>query len=206
MIIDDVRLPVWVERGASGGPIFNTQINRTIGGQESSVVLWSYPLHRWDIGYGLTREGFGSDSFNDIRDFFYARRGRGYGFRFKDWSDYTITNGLIGTGDGSDATWQVVKVYADGVRPFSRKITRLVSGIEVRVNGALKTLTTDYTVNLNTGVITFGGGDIPAMGEEIRVTCEFDVPVRFEKDDMEMEVLLADAASIPEIPVVEVRE
>lgn len=206
MIIDNVRLPDWIERGAMGGPVFNTQVNRTFGGHESSIILWQYPLHRFDIGYGISHSG-DTDTFNDVRDFFYARRGRGYGFRFKDWSDYKIINGLIGIGDASDATWQIVKVYDDTVRSFSRRITRIVAGtLEVRVNGVLKVLTTDYTVNMDTGLITFGGSDIPGVGEEIRVTCEFDIPVRFEKDDLAMEVLLQEVSTIPEIPVIEVRE
>lgn len=202
MIIDNTRLPDWVEQGAQGGPVFSTQVNRTQGGQESTVVLWSQPLHVWDISYGITR-----DTFNDVRDFFYARMGRAYGFRFKDWSDYKITDGNIGTGDGADATWQIIKVYDDAVRPFSRKITRIVAGtLVVKVNGVTQTLTTDYTVNMNTGLITFTGGHIPAVGHAITVTCEFDVPVRFDQDELELDVTLQDVASIPSITVTEVRE
>lgn len=203
MIIDNVRIPVWIEQGAKGGPMFNTQINRSQGGSDTSIILWQYPLHMYDIGYGISQKS----EFSTILDFFYARRGRGYGFRFKDWSDFEITAQQIGVGNGVLTTFQITKTYSDAVRSFSRKITRIEAGTAlVYVNGVLRTLTTHYTINNDTGLITFQPGFIPAAAALVTVTCSFDVPVRFDNDRLDVELQVFDSGMINGIILSEVRE
>lgn len=53
MIIDAVRLPVDVERGAEGGPLFSTIVNRTDGGGAITNQNWQYPLFKGNISYGI---------------------------------------------------------------------------------------------------------------------------------------------------------
>lgn len=203
MIIDNVRLPTWVEQGAHGGPMFNTQINRSQGGSDSSVILWQYPLHQYDIGYGISEK----TEFSTILAFFYARRGRGYGFRFKDWADFEIKDQNIGVGDGVADEFQVVKVYADPIRSFTRKVTRVVSASEtVTVDGVPKIEATDYTIDYDTGIVTFLPGSIPAAGKDVTIGCEFDVPVRFDNDKLDVELTVFDSGSIGGIILTEVRE
>ena len=81
MIIDNTRLPIDVERGAKGGPVFNTTINVSDGGAVSANQNWAYPLYRGDIGYGIQSK----DNLNEVIEFFWARRGRLRGFLFRDW-------------------------------------------------------------------------------------------------------------------------
>ena len=50
-------------------------------------------------------------------DFFHARRGRAYGFRLKDFSDFTMAEQSIGTGDGSTATFQLIRTLGSFTQP-----------------------------------------------------------------------------------------
>lgn len=205
MTIHNVRLPVDVERGARGGPSFNTTILELSSGFEKRNINWSYARGRWDIGYGIQ-----SDSdLQDVKDFFYARFGRAYGFRFKDWTDYVL--GVSGTGSlvlvatGGETDVQIIKTYASGGFQYNRPLTRIVdSTYEVYLNDSLQTETTHYTIDVDTGVISFVS--TLNSSDEVDVYCEFDVPVRFDVDAMEVEALWADAQSVPSIPVVEIRE
>lgn len=209
MIVDATQLPEEVERGAAGGPEFKTAIVETDGGNETANINWVYPRIGWDVGYGIQSK---TDLEAVIR-FFYARRGRARGFLFKDWADYQLPTGnLIGTGDsttGSDGTaaFQIVKVYSDTVLPFSRKITRPKNTtLVVKVNAVTKTEGVHYNVNYTTGIITFTNPNRPLTGEPIVVEGEFFVPCRFVDDKLSVMVEWANAMSIPNIGIIEVRE
>jgi uncharacterized protein (TIGR02217 family) len=64
----------------------------------------------------------------EILDFFYARNGKAYGFRFKDWMDYQLVHESIAVGDGVTKTFQVIKVYEPNGFPFVRPIRKLNPG------------------------------------------------------------------------------
>jgi len=207
-IDNSVRLPVNVERGASGGPLFDTIVQRTDGGRIETNVNWAFPLYGWDVGYGIQTP----TDFNAVRDVFIGARGQAYGFRFKDWGDYVMADQTIGTGDGttgSDGTaaHQIYKRYSTAARNLDRVITRPVaSSIVVSVDAVVKTLTTHYTVDDTTGIVTFTAGNIPLAGEDITVACEFDVPVHFSTDKFNLNLEWAEAATIGSMMIEEVRE
>lgn len=199
----NVRLPVDVEQGAQGGPGFKTTILMLSSGFEQRNIEWARQRGDWDVSYGVRTK----EDLDEVVAFFHVRRGRAYGFRFKDWSDFEITAQAIGTGDGVNAAFQVLKRYTSGSDTFDRKITRLVMGtLSVFVNGVLKTETTHYTVDLETGIITFTGGNIPAAAAVVSVTCEFDIPVRFDIDKLNVKMYWEEAMEVPSIPILELRE
>jgi uncharacterized protein (TIGR02217 family) len=208
MSFHNVRLPEDVEKGAEGGPGFNTTVLKLSSGFERRNINWERELGEWDIAYGIETKA----DLEDVVAFFYVRRGKAYGFRFKDWSDFEIgaagSPHTIGTGTGAQSVFQVYKTYTDAGGSFARKITRLDPDfpIQVYVNGVLKTLTTHYTVNYDTGVITFTGGNFPPNGHAVAVICWFDVPVRFDIDKLRVRMEWEDAMEIPNIPIVGIKE
>jgi hypothetical protein len=63
---------------------------------------------------------------NEVLALFYCRRGRAHGFRFKDWNDFTVTNGpLVAIPGGS----QLAKAYEDPVNPIIRPIVKPCGGL-----------------------------------------------------------------------------
>lgn len=207
MAFHDVQLPDDIEQGAKGGPMFKTTIMGAISGREQRNIEWTYPRHAWNIGYGIQdRDGYAA-----VVAFFYARQGRAYAFRFKDWTDYTSGSSesdvdanrvLLGLGDGVTVAFQLYKFYTDSAATFTRKITRPVSGTTaIYVNDVL---TTGFSVSLSGGVVTMNVA--PASGATVKAFFMFDVPVRFDTDHLETEVTWYNAAAIPDINIVEVRE
>jgi uncharacterized protein (TIGR02217 family) len=75
----------------------------------------------------------------------------------------------------------------------------------VAVAGATATPGVDYAVNPDTGLVTFLGGHIPADGAIITAGFEFDVPVRFDTDKLEINIQGFRHGAIPSIPIVEIR-
>lgn len=200
MSFHDVRLPPDVERGAQGGPGFKTTVIELANGKEKRNINWSQARARYNVAYGIMRRA----DYKAVLTFFYARRGKAHSFRFKDWSDFEMPRQNIGTGTGSEDEYQIFRRYSSGSQNYDRIIEKPVAGtVQVWVNNVLLTITTDYTVNLLTGLITFVTP--PTSGHAIEVACEFDVPCRFDKDEMETELEWYDAGTIPDINIVEVR-
>lgn len=195
MAFDEVRLPEEIERGSQGGPSFSTTIISLSSGFEKRNVNWSRFKTKWNIGYGVRNR----ESYFALYEFFVLRQGKAYGFRFKDWTDFEAVDEPLDDGDGSTTQFQLQRVYSDAVRTYNRPIQKPVLPITVKVNGSE---TTDFTIDDTTGVITFDNA--PANGATITWSGEFDVPVRFDTDSLDIDLTLFDAGSVPNIPIVEV--
>lgn len=202
MAFDEVRLPGCIERGAQGGPGFKTTIITLSSGFEKRNQDWSETRGSWDIGYGIKT----IPDLNDIIKFFYARRGRARGFRFKDWSDYIMQKQAIGIGDGVNDDYQIFKRYTSGGQDYDRVLTKIVTGSElVYVNDVLQP-GGNYTIDYNTGLITFGAMHIPTVGLIVSVSAEFDVPVRFDIDKLNITMQQFDQGAVPQITLVELKQ
>jgi uncharacterized protein (TIGR02217 family) len=195
-MFDDVRLPEEVERGATGGPRFQTSITVLATGREQRNVDWATQRGLWEIGYGIQTK----DDFQAVLAFFYARQGKARGFRFKDWSDFEATSTALGTGTGLQTDFQLIKPYTSLVT-YNRRITRPVTGtIAVTTNGSPIATWTLQPL----GVIRFNTA--PAAGVAIAASFQFDVPVRFDTDEFRLNLETFDAGAVEQLSVVELRE
>ena len=209
MAFHDVRYPTNLSFGSTGGPERRTDIVTLVNGFEERNSPWADSRRRYDAGSGMRS----LDDLETLISFFEARQGQLHAFRWKDWSDYktsrpshavTALDQLIGTGDGAKVAYQLVKTYASGSQSYTRVLMKPVSGtVRVAVNGVTRTLGTDFTVNLATGIITFNLP--PAVGLLVTAGCEFDVAVRFDADRISTSMATFQAGQIPSVPVIEVR-
>lgn len=211
MDFDEVQFPVAISLGASGGPERRTEVVSLGSGYEERNALWLNSRRRYNIAYGIKT----IDQVHDVMAFWEARNGRLYGFRYKDFADFKSVKPLqsitpldqnIGTGDGVIASFQLRKTYTSGARSWARNISKPVAGtVRVAVAGAEKILTTQFTVALATGIITFTGGNIPTVGQPVTAGFEFDVPVRFDSDNLTINMDDFRTGNVPDISLVEVR-
>ncbi len=194
MAFDDVRLPEEVEQGMTGGPRFQTSVIALGNGSEQRNADWPSQRGEWDISYGISDKTY----FMDIIKFFYARIGKARSFRFKDWTDFEGTDELLGEGDGAATTFQLLRNYTSGPVTYSRTIRKPVTGtVVVKVAGVVVGASVDYA----TGIVTIAA---PALGADVTASFEFDVPVRFDTDKLNIRATLHNAAAIESMPLVEV--
>jgi uncharacterized protein (TIGR02217 family) len=207
-LFDDARFPTAISRRATGGPERRTDVVTTASGREERNSRWAHSRRKYNIGFGVK-------SVSDLQQviaFFEARRGRLYAFRYKDFTDFkscapsatvAATDQVIGTGTGTANTFQLVKHYGAPLRDYQRSIFAPVAGtVLVAVNG---TPTTSFTLDANTGVVAFNAGSIPANAATVTAGFEFDVPVRFDTDQITINLAHFNAGEIPDIALVEVR-
>jgi len=207
MAFHEVRFPDNISRGARGGPERRTQIIELASGDEERNASWANSRRRYDVAYGIRR----ADDLAAVVAFFEARNGRLYGFRFKDWADYKsclpsatpeATDQIIGTGDGSTTAFQLVKRYASGAQSWTRDITKPVAGtVRVAIDGTEQP--SGWSIDATTGIVTFDTA--PAMGVAVTAGFEFDVPVRFDTDALDVTLDLERLGSITSIPLLEIR-
>lgn len=182
MSFHDVQFPPQISYGATGGPSFLTVIaTATRSKREWRDIILEEGEVIWNVATGIQTDAELSQTIAFIR----VRRGRAYSFRFKDWTDYVMDRQVIGTGDAVEVDFQLFKTYDDGYLQVDRTLSKPVDGtLQVWVNNALQTEGVDYTVDYLAGIITFATA--PADTLSIEAACEFDVPVRFEKDALKI--------------------
>ena len=194
----EVRFPEAIAYGATGGPGYDTTILTTVAGFERRNANWSQARGRWNVGSGIKRR----EDFAALIAFFRARQGRAYGFRFKDWTDFKADGVLLGTATGAKTSFQLVKRYASGGAEVVRMISKPVAGtVTVYRDGVL--VASGVSVDAATGSLTFGTP--PPSGVAVTASFEFDVPVRFDTDQMGLSLDNYEHGVWPDIAVVEIR-
>ena len=207
MAFHDVRFPDNISRGARGGPERRTQVVELASGDEERNASWANSRRRYDVAYGIRR----ADDLASVVAFFEARNGRLHGFRYKDWADYksslpsqpvAATDQPIGTGNGAVTTFALFKRYTSGAQSWTRAIAKPVAGsIRLALHGVEQM--SGWSVDIATGSVTFSAA--PGTGVPITAGFEFDVPVRFDSDTLEVTLDFERLGSISSIPLLELR-
>jgi uncharacterized protein (TIGR02217 family) len=215
---DSISMP------AKGGPMFNTGIITAASGFEQRNGWWSMPRRKWDIANSALNEA----EKDAVVAFFHVAAGKLNGFRKRDWADFELNQGIIGTGTGVATTFQLKKTYTVGGQSMSVDIKKPVTASVVDYANVAQENTvriwfgsgsplvyaeqlSGWTVNHATGVVTFLSA--PGGGTIIKASCEYDIPVRFDTDAIEVTLTENRLPTVREdgiytfasIPLVEVR-
>lgn len=194
----DTQFPTDIAYGSSGGPVFSTEVVVGHNGSERRNHSWSQARARYNIGSGIKTP----EQMAALIAFFRARAGRATGFRFKDWSDFSGVGQSLGVGDGARKKFQLVKHYSDGGQEQVRPILKPVGGsVTIHANGLA--VSSGVSVDPTTGVVSFATA--PATGTTLTADYEFDVPVRFDTDSLDVALEDVGAQNARDIALVELR-
>lgn len=198
----NVRFPLPLAFGASGGPQIQTEILTLANGREQRNATRSQSRRRYDAGVGVK-------SLADIQTliaFFEARRGQLYGFRFHDPLDNSsadIVSAMdqnIGVGDGTTQLFQLVKTYQDISGDWTRVITKpIANSVRISIDGIE---TTAFALDETTGLVTVANP--PVQNAVLTAGFEFDVPVRFDTDYLATSLESFGTGGAVHVPLVEI--
>lgn len=208
MAFHEVRLPARLAFGSTGGVERRTEIVTLGSGFERRSTAWAQGRRRYLIGANLRA----LDDMAALTAFFEARRGRLYGFRFRDFADFkscvpsgavTSDDQKLDVGDGVRTVFPLIKRYGEGEGALERRIHKPVEGT-VRIGlDAVELEPAVYEIDPAAGVVTFVSP--PAAGAMVTAGFEFDVPVRFDADRIEVTLESFAAGRMTAVPLIEVR-
>lgn len=202
MSFHDVRLPARLAFGSTGGVERRTEIVTLGSGFERRSTPWAHGRRRYLIGAGVRS----LDDAATLVAFFEARRGRLFGFRFKDFTDFkscapsaaiSPLDQTLGAGTGEAVAFALVKRYGDLARPIRKPVP---GSVRVAVNGLE---TADFTVDPATGAVLLA--EPPPPGAAVTAGFQFDVPVRFDADRIDVTLEGFEAGRVVATPLIEVR-
>jgi uncharacterized protein (TIGR02217 family) len=206
----EVLFPLDVALGSAGGPERKTEVVVLGSGREERNARWAHSRRRYNAGYGVKT----FDALSAVVSFFEERRGRLYGFRWRDRLDQSSAapgaaisalDQVLGEGDGIRVSYQLVKTYGSVHAPYARPIAKPVSGsLRVAVGGVMKIEGIAFSCDYTRGLLTFLSGHVPLAGASVTAGFRFDVPVRFDTDYLEVDLTAFAAGQIPHIPLSEV--
>ena len=203
----NIRFPLPLAFGASGGPSRRTDITQLASGVEHRNTPHAQSRRRYNAGAGVKSVS----ELHDLITFFEARFGQLHSFRFRDPLDYkscspdkdiSPTDQTIGIGDGEIKNFQLIKSYSDGAGKYDRRITKPVSEtVRIAINGT-EISAADITLNELTGEVVFNTA--PPPNAIITAGFEFDVPVRFDTEQLDVSLEAFGAGQAINIPLIEV--
>ena len=208
MAFHEVRLPARLAFGSTGGVERRTEIVTLGSGHERRSTPWANGRRRYLIGANLRS----LDDMAALTAFFEARRGRLFGFRFRDFADFKscgptgapgAADQRLGAGDGVGAVFTLTKTYGEGGDAWTRRITKPVAGtVRVAIDGVEQPAEA-VTVDLLAGEVVLA--DPPPEGAVVTAGFEFDTPVRFDADRIEVTLESFEAGRMAAVPLIEIR-
>lgn len=206
MAFHEVSLPARLAFGSTGGVERRTEIVTLGSGSERRSTPWADGRRRYLIGAQLRS----LDDMAALTAFFEARMGRLNGFRFKDFADFKscLPGAMVGpldeelgVGDGDQCVFQLVKRYGGEDGAPVRRIAKPVGpSVRVAVDGAE---TTAFGIDATTGQVTLAAP--PEDGAKVTAGFEFDTPVRFDSDRIEVTLESFEAGRVTAIPLIEIK-
>lgn len=195
----EIQFPVDISFGSLGGPEYSTDIISTQSGLEQRNINWANFRKKFNIAPSIKDE----TQMNQLLHFFHLCQGRAFGFRFKDWSDYTGQREYIGTGNGKNTQYRLVKSYGNASKQINKDIVKpVINSVVIYCENSILQKN-EYLVNYTKGIIKFETP--PGNGIKIYADFEFDIPVRFDTDYLPITIEGSDIYGFGEIPLVEVK-
>lgn len=203
----DIAFPFPLSFGASGGPSRRTEITQLASGAEHRNTPQAHAGRRYTVGAGIKT----LNQLHDLIAFFEARKGQLYSFRFRDPMDFksskpgdapSPTDQFIAAVDGEQTTFQLRKTYADSAAQAERIISKPAKGTVTLALDGVAIDPSAYGINYTTGDVTFTAA--PPAGQSLTAGFEFDVPVRFDTDQLDLALEAFGAGQAVNIPLIEV--
>lgn len=181
------QFPVCPSIGSQSAPAYNVSVARMMSGAERRNRFWQYPLHRYTVSVDPRQV----DEVQTVLEWWHAMGGPECGFRWIDYADYksvrvnqevSPTDQPIQSSAVSPTGYQLIKEYTVGSRTQQRIILKPVASTIRVANGAgVEQGPSTWDVDSTTGILTVLPG---FTGVPTTWGGEFDVPVRFEGNEL----------------------
>jgi uncharacterized protein (TIGR02217 family) len=191
----DVKIPDFISICSKGGPCFSTKIATTHSGREIRIIEKEYALQKYTISNCLLNQS----QFNEFNNFFRARFGMLYCFRFKDFADYKVEKAIVAKYSSQVTNFKFQKIYQNGVYTYVRNIIRpIYNSVRVLINE------TEIAPKIDYNNFSFSIDKALGANEVLSISFDYDVNVRFCSDDFKYNYLTDGSIEIENLELIEV--
>jgi uncharacterized protein (TIGR02217 family) len=164
-------------------PAFKTRIQKSVSGRERRALDQPLPIWTWTLTYDFLRDNI-AGGYNELRALmaFHAQQQGAYtGFLYTDPTDNAVTGSNLGTGNASQAAWQLVRNLDPSLPGGGYAEPMVAPNIvgAVYLNGVVQS-PSSYSVNSNNGILTFTTP--PGAGVVVTADFSYYFRVRFTDD------------------------
>lgn len=206
---DDV-FPAGLAFGAGCGALFQTEITSLASGSEIRNSRWRGGRRHYNLTIGPLR----LVQMRRLSAFFEARAGRRFGFLYRDWLDHhtggdlpSAQDEVLAPADKEGRYYQLVKTYPAPDNSQGEGITRRrirtpqAETVQLMRDQTLLTLDQDYSIDPLSGIVRL---TVPlASGQRLTAGFHFYIPVRFDTDRLEVEMVGSELARVQNLPLIE---
>ncbi len=209
MSFHEIRFPTAISRGAQGGPERRTDVVVLGSGYEERNSRWANSRRSYNAGYGVRS----LDALHEVIAFLRSVAAA-HGFRWRDHADWksgppsavtTPLDQVIGTGSRAGLTFQLKRLTAFHTPPSCARSQACGGHGENRGGGRDTNRGHAFRCRCRHGTCHVRGRRSATDGAIVTAGFEFDVPVRFDTDKLEINLSGFQSGAIPSIPVVEIR-
>ena len=187
--------PAALSYGSVSTRSYSTTVVRAYSGVEERNQNWESSLH----GYAIDLANRLQADLESLVDYYHAAAGKANTFNFQDPREYKScpladtpadSDQTLLTAAGGETEVQLIKNYIEGGQTSERKITRPIAGsVVVAIDGTPKAEGPDYSIDYDTGLITFTVA--LTVGQVVTAGYEFYTPVRFATDNLDVAIQTA---------------
>ncbi len=153
-------------------PTFTSLVRKDDSLREVAIPVQTRCLYEFDLSYSFLRNRNGATDLQQLLGLFLAMRGNYDTFLFQDPDDFTVVNGQLGTGNGSNRVFILARATGPS---YFEAVGQLNTLTNVRWNGMVQSPAT-YAYSAP-NVITFNTA--PGNGVVVTATFTFWYVCRF---------------------------
>jgi uncharacterized protein (TIGR02217 family) len=168
-------LSITVSKGAE----LSTLIQEAVSGRELRISQRVYPKWKHSLQYNFMRDTAAFPELKTLGGFYLSQGGPADSFLFPDPDDSAVVAQLIGTGNGSNRDFQLVRAFGAFVEPVF--YPNVITDVYVNAVSVPYTLNALGSVNITTA---------PAGGTSVTWTGSYYFRSRFDDDSFDFEKFL----------------
>ena len=167
-------------------PTFSTITQRAISGKELRAALMQYALWNISLTYDVLRDAdYGAFAeLETLSGFFLSRQGSFDSFLWTNPNDKTSTGNAMGTGNGTNLTFQLARQRGGGGFTVNEPVNNVNALTSITFNGVTQN-SANYSTSAN-GLVTFTSNSTTAANSVLVAwTGTFYYRTRFTQDSAE---------------------
>lgn len=149
--------------------VWLTDVSDAQSGFQQVLAQWTRPLFKFNLDLGPMDQ----TDHAALVSFMMAVRMKQNPFLFKHPLSYSLVKAPFGTSTGAQAVWLLKRYYVSSGVTFSFNASMIIaSTLTVYADNAAVSAS-DWTLNDETGVLTFQAGHIPTVGKALTASFEY---------------------------------